>query len=149
MKPESGNRKPERLTRPESGERKPESGATAPNFQRRTFDFGVRCVRLVEALPKTEAGRILGRQLLRCGTGTGANYRAAQRARSRVDFIAKMGVVEEEADESLYWLEMLIELGLTKDNLVASLRQEANEIISIVVASIKTARDHGKEAKKP
>jgi four helix bundle protein len=81
-------------------------------FKRRTFDYGVRVVRLVQALPKKDCARDLGRQLLRAGTSVGANYRAASRARSRAGFIAKLGIVEEECDESLYWIEMLMALEL-------------------------------------
>ena len=75
---------------------------TTQELKNRTFDFGVRVITAVEELPKTEAARILGRQLLRAGTSVGANYRAAARARSRADFISKLGVVEEECDESAY-----------------------------------------------
>ena len=82
----------------------------------------------------------MGRQLLRAGTSVGANYRAAIRGRSRADFISRMGIVEEESDEALYWLDVLVELGFTSRNRVDQLRAEANEIIAITVASIKTAR---------
>lgn len=109
-------------------------------FKRRTFAYGVRVVRLVGALQKGDPSRTLGRQLLRAGTSVGANYRAAARARSRADFIAKLGIVEEECDESLYWMELLIELGLIKPGSVASLLVEGNEILGMIVASIKTAR---------
>jgi four helix bundle protein len=119
-----------------------------PSFQKRTFDFGIRCIRLIETLPKTMVARTLGKQLLRSATSVGANYRAAQRGRSRADFIAKMGLVEEECDESLYWIEMLVELGLARASLVAPLRQEANELISITVSSIKTARLHSRLPKR-
>jgi len=82
------------------------------DFRRRTFQFGIRVIRLTKSLLKTDAARVIGKQLLRCATAVGANYRAAARARSRADFIAKMGIVEEECDETLYWLEMLTELRL-------------------------------------
>ena len=90
-------------------------------FKRRTFSFGIRVVRLVQALPKKDVARDVGRQLLRAGTSVGANYRAAARARSRADFVAKLGIVEEECDESLYWLEMLMELELVTKKRVAAL----------------------------
>jgi four helix bundle protein len=106
-------------------------------FKNRTKAYGLRLIRLVESLPKTKA---IAAQLVRCGISVGANYRAACRARSRADFAAKMGVVEEECDESLYWMELLIEAGLVKANLLASLRNEGSEILSIVVSSIRTAR---------
>jgi four helix bundle protein len=117
---------------------------SADDFRKRTFQLGIRIVRLVEALPKTDAARVIAKQLLRSGTAVGANYRAAARARSRADFIAKMGVVEEECDESLYWLDLLIQLQLVSETRLKALRGEANEILSIVVASIRTARGHGK-----
>jgi four helix bundle protein len=78
--------------------------------------------------------------LLRCDTSVGANYRASCRARSQADFVAKLGIVEEEADETIYWIELLIETGLVEKNLVANLLDEADQIISIIVSSIKTAR---------
>jgi len=83
---------------------------------------------------------VLGKQLLRAGTSVGANYRAAVRGKSRADFILKMGYVEEECDESLYWMEMLIESGSLRPKLASALMIEGEEILSIVVASIKTAR---------
>jgi four helix bundle protein len=84
--------------------------------------------------------QVLGKQLLRAGTSVGANYRAAIRGRSRADFIAKMGIVEEECDEALYWMEMLIESKLVKASLLEGLRDEGDQILPIVVASIRTAR---------
>ena len=109
-------------------------------FNRRTFEYGIRVVRPVQALPKQDAARELGRQLLRAGTSVGANYRAAARARSRADFIAKLGVVEEECDETLSW----IELGFVKEKRVQPLHAEGTEILALVVASIKTARPRPK-----
>lgn len=82
----------------------------------------------------------IGRQLLRAGTSVGANYRAAVRGRSRGDFVSRMGIVEEECDEALYWIDVLVELGRTTSKRVEGLRAEANEIIAITVSSIKTAR---------
>lgn len=79
------------------------------NLKRRTKKFGLDVIRLVERLPKDEVGRVLGRQLLRSGTSVGANYRAACRAKSCADFISKLGNVEEEADESGFWPEMLVD----------------------------------------
>ena len=114
------------------------------DFRRRTFEFGIRVIRLAESLPKTDAARVIGKQLLRCATADGANYRAAVRARSRADFIAKMGIVEEECDEALYWLDMLVELQLINADRSKELRAEGNEILAIVVASIRTARGNAK-----
>jgi four helix bundle protein len=94
----------------------------------------------VEALPKTQTGRILGRQLFRAGTSVGANYRAAPRARSQADFISKLGVLEEECDESGYWMEMILARKLLKRAKLNNLLVEANELLAITVASIKSAR---------
>jgi four helix bundle protein len=113
---------------------------TTQELKQRTFEFGVRVVHAVDALPKSETARILGRQLLRAGTSVGANYRAAARARSRADFVAKLGIVEEECDESSYWIEMIIALKVLKRSRLTSLLTEANELLAIAVASIKTAR---------
>ena len=115
-------------------------GMTTQQLKQRTFQFGVRVVSAVEAFPKSETARILGRQLLRAGTSVGANYRAATRARSRADFVAKLGVVEEECDESSYWMEMIIARKLLKKVRLNSLLTEANELLAITVSSIKTAR---------
>ena len=82
----------------------------------------------------------MGGQLLRSGTSIGANYRAACRARTRAEFVAKMGIVEEEADETVYWIEMLVGAGLVAEERVADLKDEANQILAMVVSSIKTAR---------
>lgn len=108
----------------------------------RTKAFALRIIRLSEAIPDSGVGRVIKGQLLRCGTSVGANYRAAKRAKSTADFISKMGTVEEEADESMYWMELIVEAGLMNQNLVSELYQEADEILSMAVASIKTARSH-------
>lgn len=110
------------------------------DFKRKTRAFAIRVIRLVQALPKLSVGDVLGKQLLRCGTSVGANYRAACRAKSRADFIAKMKIVEEECDESLYWMDLLIESEQVKAALLRDLMKEAEEILALVVASIKTAR---------
>ena len=109
-------------------------------FRKRTKTFALRIIKLVGQLPKTTAAQVMGRQLMRCGTSVGANYRAACRARSRMDFIAKMGIVEEECDESLYWMELLIESGAMTPKRLSLLINEASEILSMVVQSINTAR---------
>ena len=106
----------------------------------RTKAFALRSIRLAEALPENGVGRVIKGQLLRCGTSVGANYRAAKRAKSTADFISKMGTVEEEADESMYWMELIVEAALMKEVLVSTLYHEADEILAMVVASIKTAR---------
>lgn len=111
-------------------------------FKGRTQAFALRVIRLVRALPKERTADVMARQLLRCGTSVGANYRAACRAQSRADFVAKMRIVEEECDESLYWMELLIEAGIVEEARLRDLMREANEILAMVVTSIKTARSH-------
>ena len=110
------------------------------NLRDRTKKFALQVIKFVETFPKERTADIIGRQLIRSGTSVGANYRAACRARSPADFIAKMGIVEEEADESIYWLEMLADTNLVSKEDYLKLTDEANQILSIVVASIKTAR---------
>lgn len=106
----------------------------------RTRAFALAVIRLVQDLPRSPAGDVLGKQLLRAGTSVAANYRAARRARSRREFVARMGVVEEEADESQLWLELLGEADLATPQSVGPLRAEAGELVAITVASIRTAR---------
>src|ERR1700720_4484043 len=113
-----------------------------PDLKKRTKAFALRILKLVDALPKTTARRALASQIVRSGTSVAANYRAACRARSTSDFIAKMGIVEEEADETLFWLELLEESELVTAAKLTTLKQEANELIAITVASIKTTRRH-------
>lgn len=112
------------------------------DFKNRTKAFALRVIRLTEALPKNQTANVIDKQLLRCGTSVGANYHAACRARSNPEFIAKMGIVEEECDESMYWMELIVEAGLMEEKLLIDLKNEANEILSMVIASIKTARSH-------
>src|SRR5712671_5843989 len=111
-----------------------------PDLKRRTKAFALRILKLVDALPRTTAGRALASQIVRSGTSVAANYRAACRAKSPADFIAKMGIVEEEADETLFWLELLEESELVSAAKLTEIKKEANELIAITVASIKTAR---------
>ena len=111
-----------------------------PDLKRRTKAFALRILKLVDALPKTTAGRALASQIVRSGTSVAANYRAACPAKSPADFIAKMGIVEEEADETLFWLELLEESELVTAAKLTAIKQEANELIAIAVTSIKTAR---------
>lgn len=110
------------------------------DLKARTKAFAIRIVKLVRMLPKTEDARIMGRQLLRAGTGVAANYRAVCRARSKAEFIAKVGVVVEEADESVFWLEMLVETDLVSAKKMEDLLKEANELLAIFAASQRTAR---------
>jgi four helix bundle protein len=109
-------------------------------FKDRTKQAALRIVRLVEALPENKTAWTIGGQLLRSGTSVGANYRAACRAKSTADIISKLGTVEEEADESLYWLELLVEAGLVPESRLRPLMQEMNEILAMTVASLKTLR---------
>jgi four helix bundle protein len=111
-----------------------------PDLKKRTKAFALRVLKLVDALPKTTASRALASQILRPGTSVAANYRAACRAKSAADFIAKMGIVEEEADETLFCLQLLEESELATAAKLTAIKQEANELIAITVASIKTAR---------
>ena len=115
----------------------------ADDMKKRTRAFALRIIRLAESLPKTPTAIAIRNQMLRCGPSVDANYRAACRAKSRRDFIAKMGIVEEEADESSYWIELLIDADLIKREKVSDLLKEADEILSIVVSSIRTARNGG------
>ena len=110
------------------------------DLKRRTKQFALRVIRLVEALPRTRTAQVVGDQLLRSATSVAANYRAACRARSQADFVHKLGIVEEEADESLFWLEMVVETELMPAARVQDLVQEADELTAIFVASRKTAK---------
>lgn len=111
-----------------------------PDLKKRTKAFALRILKLVDVLPKTTAGRALPSQIVRSGTSVAANYRAACRAKSIADFIAKMAIVEEEADDTSFWLELLQESELISAAKLAEIKKEADELIAITVASIKTAR---------
>lgn len=115
----------------------------ADEFKKRTKAFALRIIKLVESLENTKTANVVGRQLLRSGTSVGANYRAACRARSRAEFISKMGVVEEECDESLYWMELLVESREMAASRLADLMKEAGELLALVVASGRTAKSRG------
>jgi four helix bundle protein len=109
-------------------------------LKERTKRFALEIVKLVENLPAEKTCDVLGRQRLRSGTSVGANHRAACRAKSPADFIFKMGIVEEEADESSFWIELLVESGKLNPDQAAALLKECNELVAIVVASIRTAK---------
>ncbi len=109
-------------------------------FKERTKQIALRVIRVVESLPKTMTGDVLGRQLLRSGTSIGANYRAACRGRSTADVVAKLGIVEEEADESIFWIELLIGAKLIRASQLTPLLAELGEILAMTVASQKTLR---------
>jgi four helix bundle protein len=110
-------------------------------LKQRTKAFALRAIKMTQTLPKSMAADVVGRQLLRSSTSVAANYRAACRSRSRAEFVAKMGVVEEEADESAFWLEMLADSALMKPVRLSELAKKADELVAIAVASIRTARN--------
>ena len=116
---------------------------TTGGLMERTKRFALEIVRLVDGLPHGRAAEVMGRQLLRAGTSVAANYRSAGRARSRKEFVAKLGIVEEEADESHFWLELLAEARLGRPEHVVALLDEANQLVAMVVSSIRTARRTG------
>jgi four helix bundle protein len=113
------------------------------DLKKRTKKFALDIIKLVETSPNDRAGKILGGQLLRAATSVGANYRSACRARSNPDFISKMGIVEEEADETGYWLDLIVSAGKLSRESAALLIAEANELMAITVSSINTARKSG------
>ena len=114
------------------------------NLQNRTKKFALDVIHFVESLPASETCRTLGRQLLRSGTSVGANYRAVCRARSKPDFLSKMGIVQEEADESAFWIELLIDSKKVNPVPASVLLKEANELVAIATSSINTARGSAK-----
>jgi four helix bundle protein len=115
----------------------------------RTKLFGLRCMKLADTLPKTISGRTTADQLIRSATSVGANYRAACRGRSKAEFISKLGIVEEEVDESAYWLELVIESGMKAPHLVRPLHDEAVQLTRIIASSIKTARPVRSQIQNP
>lgn len=119
----------------------------ARQLQDRTKTFAVRIIKAFSGLPKHEAARVIGRQFLRSGTSLAANYRAACRARSAADFISKISVVAEEADETLFWLELLVQAELIGPNSVEPLMNECDELLKIFSASLATAKRNRKMIK--
>ena len=113
---------------------------TADILKRRFSQYALRCVKLAGTMPRGPVGDTIGRQLVRSATSVAANYRAACRCRSKAEFIAKLGIVEEEADETLFWIEFAVEAEVTRDSLVADLLAEGKEVLAIVIASRKTAK---------
>ncbi|MEG4206831.1 four helix bundle protein [Microcoleus sp. Pol7_A1] len=107
-------------------------------FKQRTKQLALRVIKLVSSLPKNTVSEVIGKQLIRSGTSVGANYRAACRARSTADLIAKLRIVEEEADECLYWMELIVEAKLVDVDNLRNIMSETNEILAMTVASIKT-----------
>jgi four helix bundle protein len=115
-------------------------GKMSEELKQRSKQYALRVIRLCESLPNTQTAQIIGKQLLRSGTSVGANYRAACRAKSPADFISKLGTAEEELDETLYWIEILIESNIVAEKRLTELTQEGNELLAIFVASITTAK---------
>jgi len=109
-------------------------------LRHRTKQLALRVLKMAEALPRTRSADIIGRQIIRSATSVGANYRASVRAKSTADLINKLKIVEEEADETLYWLELLVEANIFPEHKLADLISETNQIVAMVVASIKTLR---------
>lgn len=109
-------------------------------LRERTKQFAIRVIHLFRALPNATDAQIMGKQLLRCGTSVGANYRAVCRARSKAEFISRLGVVAEEADESVFWLELIEETKVLNPKLLGDILREARELTAIFSASLKTAR---------
>jgi len=134
------------MRKPEPGNRKEDANEKARrhDFRQRTKGVALRAIRLVEALPKKPSALAIGNQLLRSAMSVGANHRAAKRARSEAEFAAKMGIVEEELDECLYWMELLIESGILPADRLRPLMGEVNELLAITVASIRTTKAKGK-----
>jgi len=114
----------------------------AEELRDRTKKFALRIIKVINALPKTVTGRAIGNQLIRCGTSIGANYRAACRGRSKAEFNSKLHIVLEEADESIFWLELIIEAGLLPKNRIQSILTEADELTAIFAKSYYTAKNN-------
>ena len=117
-------------------------------FKNRTKLFAIRIVRLYRALPSTGEARVIGNQLLRSGTSVAANYRAVCRARSHAEFISKIGVVVEEADETVFWLEMLSDTDIVPEAKLSDLLREANELLAVFASSQRTAKNKSKRYKQ-
>jgi four helix bundle protein len=117
-----------------------EFAMNAEMLKKRTKEFAKRIICLCRNLPRTREGRLIGDQIFRSGTSVGANYRAACRGRSKAEFIAKMGIVLEEADETQYWLELIVETDMVKLPRLEPLMQESRELVAIFVASMNTAK---------
>lgn len=109
-------------------------------LRKRTKAFALRIIRLYRALPRNTEAQVIGKQVLRSGTSVGANYRAVCRARSQAEFVARMGLVAEETDETVFWLELLIDAGIVAKRRLDGLLNEARELTAIFSASTQTAR---------
>ena len=114
---------------------------TKEELKDRTKKLAIRIVKLVDALPKTSAGRAIGNQIVRSGTSVAANYRAALRARSKVEFISRIGIVVEENDETLFWLELIADSGIMSKQKINLLYKETEELLSIFCSTLKTSKN--------
>ena len=121
-----------------------EAAISPEQLRDRTKAFASRVIRLYVALPAKPVAQVIGRQLLRAGTSVGANYRAACRGRSRPDFISKLGIVAEEADETIYWLELLSDNDIVKPQRLSELLKEAHELTAIFTAALDTSKAKGR-----
>ena len=119
---------------------------TTAELKARTKEFALRVIRLVDALPNTVKGRAVANQIMRSATSVAANYRAACRSRSRAEFIAKIGVVEEEADETAFWLELIVDANIRSEKQIQPLLKEAGELVAIMASSRKSAVANRKSA---
>jgi four helix bundle protein len=124
------------------------SSSQAEQLRERAKQFAIRVVRLFRSLPKTEEARIIGKQALRSGTSVAANYRAVCRARSKAEFVARIGIVVEEADEAVFWLELLVETGVVSQTRMDGLLAEANELLAIFAALQRTAKRRNDSLRK-
>jgi four helix bundle protein len=115
-------------------------------LRKRTMQFALRVVRLYRSLPSSAEARVVGQQLLRSGTSVAANYRAVCKARSRADFVSKLGIVEEEVDESVFWLEFLVESQMMPRRRMTDLIAEAKQLTAIFGASRKTAKENNRQS---
>ena len=113
---------------------------TREEMQSRTKEFAKRIIQICRELPNNREGRLIGNQIFKSGTSVAANYRAACRGRSKAEFVSKLGIVLEEADETLFWLEMIDEMEISQQNSLHLLLQECDEIVAIIVSSIKSAK---------
>lgn len=111
--------------------------------------FALRVIKLTDSLPRTRAADVIAKQILRSSTSVGANYRSACRARSKADFISKITIVEEEADESLYWLEIIRDSGMLGQERLNDLMDEASELVAIFTSSGKTAKQNNPKSTIP
>jgi four helix bundle protein len=121
----------------------------ADELKMRTKKFAIRIVKLFQALPHRDDARTLGKQLLRSGTSVGTNYRAVCRSRSKAEFLARLGIVVEEIDETVFWLELLVESNIVSQQRLGSLQQEAKELLAIFASSQLTAKGLGSNSAIP